>query len=33
MGNDLVVCIFNENAYIGAVAAGDYDPKEKRVSS
>jgi len=33
MGEDLVVCIFNENAHIGAVAVGEYDYKEKRAST
>ena len=32
MGSDLVVCIYNENAHIGAVALGEYDHKEKRAS-
>jgi len=32
MGEDLVVCIFNENAHIGAVAIGEYDLKERRAS-
>ena len=32
MGGDLVVCIYNENAHIGAVAVGEYDLKEKRAS-
>ncbi|MFC2071493.1 hypothetical protein ACFLUU_02080 [Chloroflexota bacterium] len=32
MGNDLVVCVYNENAHVGAVAVGEYDYKEKRVS-
>ena len=33
MGEDLVVCLFNENAHIGAVAVGEYDYKEKRAST
>lgn len=33
MGGDVVVCIFNENAHIGAVAIGEYDHKEKRTST
>lgn len=32
MGDDLIACIFNENAHIGAVATGEYDQKEKRTS-
>ena len=32
MGNELIVCIHNENAHIGAVAVGEYDSKEKRTS-
>ena len=32
MGNDLIVCIYNENAHIGAVAVGEYDHKERRAS-
>jgi hypothetical protein len=32
VGCDLVVCIYNENAHIGAVALGEYDHKEKRAS-
>ena len=32
MGEDLVVCIFNKNAHIGAVAVGEYDYKEGRAS-
>ncbi len=32
MGNDLIVCIYGENAHIGAVALGEYDHKEKRAS-
>ena len=32
MGDDLLVSIYNENAHIGAVAVGEYDHNEKRVS-
>jgi hypothetical protein len=32
MGNDLVVRIFNAGAHIGAVAIGEYDLDNKRVS-
>jgi len=32
MGTDLIVCIYNENAHIGAVAVGEYDDREKRAS-
>ncbi|MFC1943449.1 hypothetical protein ACFLWO_02580 [Chloroflexota bacterium] len=32
IGNDLIVSIYNENAHIGAVAVGEYDHREKRVS-
>ena len=32
LGSDLVVCIYNENAHIGAVALGEYDHKEERAS-
>ena len=32
MGEELVVCIYNENAHIGAVALGEYDSKEQRAS-
>ena len=33
MGSGLVICIYNENAHIGAVALGEYDNKQKRVST
>ena len=33
MGNQPVVCIYNENAHIGAVAVGEYDYNAKRVST
>ena len=33
MGRDLVVCINNENAHIGAVAIGEYAHEEQRASS
>ena len=32
MGSDLVVCIYNDNAHIDAVALGEYDHKEQRAS-
>jgi len=32
VGSDLIVCIYNENAHIGAVAVGEYDYKEDRAS-
>ena len=32
IGNDLIVCIYGENAHIGAVALGEYDHQEKRAS-
>lgn len=32
MGDGFIISIFNENAHIGAVAVGEYDLKEKRVS-
>jgi len=33
MGNDLVICMYNENAHIGAVAVGEYDHREQRAST
>jgi hypothetical protein len=33
LGSDLVVCIYNENAHLGAVAIGEYDQREGRASS
>ncbi len=30
---DVVVSIYNENGHIGAVAVGEYDPKENRTST
>ena len=33
MGGDLVLCIYNQHAHIGAVAVGEYDPDEKRGST
>ena len=33
MASDLVLCIYNENAHIGAVAVGEYDHNEKRAST
>ena len=33
MVSDLVLCIYNENAHIGAVAVGEYDHNEKRAST
>jgi hypothetical protein len=32
MGPDLVVRIYNKNAHIGAVAIGEYDSEQERVS-
>lgn len=32
LGNDLVVCIFNSAAHIGAVAIGEYDFEHNRAS-
>lgn len=32
IGSDLVLCIYNENAHIGAVALGEYDYKEEKAS-
>ena len=32
MGHDLVVCIFNKNAHLGAMAVGEYDHAGKRTS-
>ena len=32
MGSDLVVCIYNENAHVGAVALGEYDHQQERAS-
>jgi hypothetical protein len=33
LGSDLVLCIFNKNAHIGAVAVADYSHEEKRAST
>ncbi|MFC1592713.1 hypothetical protein ACFL4C_01715 [Candidatus Omnitrophota bacterium] len=33
MGSDLVLCIYNDMAHIGAVAVGEYDHAEKRAST
>jgi gallate decarboxylase subunit D len=33
IGSDLIVCIFNKQGHIGAVAVADYDFKEKRAST
>ena len=33
LGDSFVVQIYNKNAHIGAVAVGDYEPNEKRVST
>jgi hypothetical protein len=32
LGDDLIVTIYNENAHLGAVAVGEYDPKTERAS-
>jgi hypothetical protein len=33
MGNDMVLCMYNDNAHTGAVAVGEYDHKEQRAST
>ena len=33
MGNELVVCLYNENAHLGAIAVGEYDPVSGRAST
>lgn len=33
MGNELVVCLFNENAHLGAIAVGEYDSASGRAST
>jgi gallate decarboxylase subunit D len=33
IGSDLIVCIFNQQGHIGAVAVADYDSKENRAST
>ena len=33
IGDDILVCIYNENAHIGAVAVGEYSEEEKRSST
>lgn len=33
LGRDLVICIYNENAHIGAVALGEYDSESGRAST
>ena len=33
LGSDLVACLYNENAHVGAVAVAEYDHKEQRVST
>ena len=33
MGNELVVCLYNENAHLGAIAVGEYDPASGRAST
>lgn len=32
LGNELVVCLYNENAHLGAAAVGEYDPASGRAS-
>jgi len=32
LGADLIVTIYNDNAHLGAVAVGEYDPKSERTS-
>ena len=33
LGSDLIVCIYNENAHLGAVAVAEYNHEEGRASS
>ena len=33
MGRELVVCLYNENAHLGAIAVGEYDPASGRAST
>jgi len=33
LGSDLIVCLYNESAHLGAVAVADYDHKEQRAST
>ena len=33
MGNDIVVCIYNNMAHVGAVAVGDYDIESGRTAT
>ena len=33
IGEDLIVCLFNENGHIGAVAMADYSKSENRAST
>ncbi len=33
VGDDLVLYIYNDNAHVGAVAVGEYDHSERRVST
>jgi hypothetical protein len=33
IGNDLIVCLFNEEGHIGAVAVADYQREESRAST
>lgn len=33
IGNDLIVCIFNEQGHLGAVAVAEYSQKEGRAST
>lgn len=33
LGKELVVCLYNENAHLGAVVVGEYDPVSGRAST
>ncbi len=33
MGQELVVCLYNGNAHLGAIAVGEYDPVSGRAST